>query len=282
MDFSKEVVSVDQQEVDDRLNDILSNTFSDEEKATILRQIVSMIDLTTLNGDDTLDKVVSLCEKGVNTEDVENKIPRVGAICVYPNFAGVVSDVLQDTGINTAVVATGFPSGQTFLNIKLMETEQAVNEGADEVDMVISRGKFLEQAYDAVYAEIEAVKKACNQAHLKVILETGELQNLTNVRFASQIAIAAGADFIKTSTGKIKPAATLDAFLVMTDVIKEHYKKTGKKIGIKPAGGISDADTALKYYRVVKENLGEEWLNNSLFRIGASSLLDNILLKIKN
>ncbi|HKK10748.1 MAG TPA: deoxyribose-phosphate aldolase, partial [Bacteroidales bacterium] len=222
-----------------------------------------------------------LCNKAKKTENKEQGIPKVAAICVYPNFSKLVSEELKNTNIKTAVVATGFPSGQTFREVKLLEVKKAVEAGAEEIDMVISRGVFLEKNYQEVFDEIKEVKKACADAHLKVILETGELENLTQVKIASHIAMEAGADFIKTSTGKINPAATTDAFLVMTDAIKEYHQKTGKKIGIKPAGGISDPETALKYYAIVKENLGEEWLNNQLFRIGASSLLNKLLHTIE-
>jgi deoxyribose-phosphate aldolase len=280
MNFISNIKPVDQQEINKRLESIFEPDNSPKNKLSILREIVSFIDLTTLNGDDTQEKVKALCSKGKNTENREQGVPAVAAICVYPNFARQVSESLIGTGIKTAVVATGFPSGQTFREVKLLEVKKAVEEGAEEIDMVISRGVFLEKNYDEVYSEIKAVKEACGQAHLKVILETGELENLTQVKIASHIAMEAGADFIKTSTGKIKPAATTDAFLVMTDAIKEFYERTGKKIGIKPAGGISDAETALQYYSIVKENLGEGWLNNELFRIGASSLLDKLLQSI--
>ncbi len=280
MNFLKDIHTIDSEQVIQRLQKISRPSIGEDDNATALCDIISFIDLTTLNGDDTQEKVKALCSKGKNTENREQGVPAVAAICVYPNFARQVSESLIGTGIKTAVVATGFPSGQTFREVKLLEVKKAVEEGAEEIDMVISRGVFLEKNYDEVYSEIKAVKEACGQAHLKVILETGELENLTQVKIASHIAMEAGADFIKTSTGKIKPAATTDAFLVMTDAIKEFYERTGKKIGIKPAGGISDAETALQYYSIVKENLGEGWLNNELFRIGASSLLDKLLQSI--
>lgn len=281
MNFINNIKPVDQQGINKRLEGILEANNSLEDNQSILKEIVSFIDLTTLNGDDTKDKVVALCNKAIETEDNEQGFPKVAAICVYPNFSKLVSEKLKNTSIKTAVVATGFPSGQTFREVKLLEVKKAVEEGAEEIDMVISRGVFLEKNYQEVFNEIKEVKKACGESHLKVILETGELENLSQVKIASHIAMEAGADFIKTSTGKIKPAATTDAFLLMTDAIKEFYKRTGKKIGIKPAGGISDTETALKYYAIVKENLGQEWLNNELFRIGASSLLDKLLQSIK-
>lgn len=281
MNFVDTIQPVNQQEINQRLESLLKPDVSLEGKKSFLKEIVSFIDLTTLNGDDTQEKVVALCNKAKESEDKEQGIPKVAAICVYPNFSKLVSKELKNTNIKTAVVATGFPSGQTFKDVKLLEVKKAVEEGAEEIDMVISRGVFLEKKYQAVFDEIREVKKACGGAHLKVILETGELENLSQVKIASHIAMEAGADFIKTSTGKIKPAATTDAFLVMTDAIKEYHQKTGKKIGIKPAGGISDPETALKYYAIVKEILGEEWLNNQLFRIGASSLLNKLLHAIE-
>ncbi len=281
MNFINNIKPVDQQGINKRLVSIFETDNFPKNNQSLLKEIVSFIDLTTLNGDDTQEKVVALCNKAIETEDLEQGIPKVAAICVYPNFSKLVSEKLKKTNIKTAVVATGFPSGQTFREVKLLEVKKAVEEGAEEIDMVISRGVFLEKNYQEVFNEIKEVKKACGEAHLKVILETGELENLNQVKIASHIAMEAGADFIKTSTGKIKPAATTDAFLVMTDAIKEFYKRTGKKIGIKPAGGISDTETALKYYAIVKENLGQGWLNNKLFRIGASSLLNKLLQSIK-
>lgn len=281
MNFISNIIPVDQQEINKRLESILETDSAPKDKQSTLKEIVSFIDLTTLNGNDTQEKVVALCNKAIETEDKEQGIPKVAAICVYPNFSKLVSEKLKNTNIKTAVVATGFPSGQTFREVKLLEVKKAVEEGAEEIDMVISRGVFLEKNYQEVFDEIREVKNACGEAHLKVILETGELDNLSQVKIASHIAMEAGADFIKTSTGKIQPAATTDAFLVMTDAIKEFYERSGKKIGIKPAGGISDTETALKYYAIVNENLGQEWLNNELFRIGASSLLNKLLQSIK-
>jgi len=271
------IPEVKENEIKNRVYSITQKKFSIPETFQALKNIISFIDLTTLNGNDTEEKVLSLCKKAINVENQSLGIPKVGAICVYPNFASLVSKNLKGTGVKTAVVATGFPSGQTFREVKLLEAEKAVEYGAEEIDMVISRGLFLEEKFEEVSEEIKAVKNACGKAHLKVILETGELENLTQVYKAAKIAIDAGADFIKTSTGKIKPAAEEKSFLVMTDAIKNHFKETGKKVGIKPAGGISDTSTALKFYAIVKENLGEEWLNNELFRIGASRLLDDIL-----
>lgn len=281
MKFLEDIQTIDAAQIDQRLQKILSQPISGDDKAAALRKVISLIDLTSLNGDDTSQKVASLCEKALNVKDDKANIPQVGAVCVYPNFAGQVSEALKGSGINTAVVATGFPSGQTFREVKLLEVQKAVEAGAREIDMVLSRGLFLEEKYQEVFDEIRQVKQACQSAHLKVILETGELRDLTQVYKASLIAMEAGADFIKTSTGKINPAATESAFLVMTDAIKKFFKNTGKQIGIKPAGGIAEAEKALGFYMVVKANLGEEWLNNELFRIGASRLLDNIIQTLK-
>ena len=280
MDFLRDIESVNEKAVKDQIQKISVSNYDATDRKDILRRLISLIDLTTLNGDDTMQKVVSLCNKAIKTENPEKGIPKVAAVCVYPNFSELVSEKLQGTGIKTAVVATGFPSGQTFREVKLLEVEKAVAAGAEEIDMVISRGLFLEKKYNEVFEEIKQVKQACGSAHLKVILETGELENLTQVKTASLIAIAAGADFIKTSTGKIKPAATPEVMWVMTSVIKQHYEETGNKIGIKPAGGISDAETAMLFYQIAAENLGDKWLNNNLFRIGASSLLDKLLQEI--
>lgn len=280
MNYQNNTPEIKEKEIKIRVENIIDQEAIKEKSAVILKSIIGMIDLTTLNGNDTREKVIALCRKGVQVENPSNQIPKVAAICVYPNFAKQVSEALQSSGIKTAVVATGFPSGQTFREVKLLEVQKAVASGAEEIDMVISRGLFLEKRYEEVFNEIKAVKEACQGAHLKVILETGELENLAQVYTASKIAIDAGADFIKTSTGKIKPAAEETSFLVMTDVIKNHFKETGKKVGIKPAGGISDSHTALKFYAIVRENLGVEWLNNQLFRIGASSLLDKILMEV--
>lgn len=204
----------------------------------------------------------------------------MAAVCVYPPFASLVRNLLKETAIKTACVATAFPSGQTTLAVKLMEVSSVVLEGAEEVDMVISRGKFLEGKFEEVAQEIVLVKASCGEAHLKVILETGELISVENIRKASELALMAGADFLKTSTGKIQPAATPEAFLIMLDTIHEYYQLTGEKIGIKAAGGIADAETALQYYMLIKEVLGNDWLNKNLFRIGASRLAENVFSEL--
>ena len=239
-----------------------------------------MIDLTTLEGMDTENKVKQMCYKASHLHDDFPGLPTVAAVCVYPNFVDVAVRELKGTGVKVASVATAFPSGHSSLEIKLEDTKMAVDQGADEVDMVISRGRFHQGEYQYVFDEIAAVKEACGKARLKVILETGELGTLDKVRKASDIAIYAGADFIKTSTGKIKPAATLPVTLVMLEAIKDYYYETGNMVGMKPAGGISNAKLALQYLIMVKETLGNKWLNNQWFRFGASSLANDILMQI--
>jgi len=239
-----------------------------------------MIDLTTLEGKDTKGKVQQLCYKAMHPYDSYSDIPKVAAVCVYPAFVSIAKKALEGSGIHVASVATAFPSGQTALEVKINEVKTAVDQGADEVDMVISRGEFLSGNYQYVFDEIAAVKEICGNTHLKVILETGELETLDNVRKASEIAIYAGADFIKTSTGKIQPAATMQVTYVMLDAIKDYYLKTGKMIGMKPAGGISNAKLALQYLVMLNEVLGEKWLNKNYFRFGASSLLNDLLMQM--
>ncbi len=247
----------------------------------VYREILSFVDLTTLEGSDTCERVSKLCTKSFSIEDSERNIPNVAAVCVYPPFVRQCKSELHGKEINVASVAGAFPSGQSPLPVKLEEIKFAVSEGADEIDMVISRGKFLEGKFEEVYQEIAAIKEVCKQAHLKVILETGELLTPENIRKASEIAILAGADFIKTSTGKIQPAATELAAIIMCETILEYYQKTGTRIGFKPAGGISEPDVAVRYYYIVEEILGKEWLNKHLFRIGASRLVDNLLKVIE-
>jgi len=268
---------IDEQEVKTRLSQILNQDFENLNRKDALRIILSVIDLTTLEGSDTNKKIKDVCFQARRFKVNGADIPNVAAVCFYPPFAALAKSQLKNTGINVACVAGAFPSGQAPLDVRIAEVRYAVEQGADEIDMVISRGRFLEGDFQYVYNEVEAIKEACGKAHLKVILETGELENLSNIRKASDIAIAAGADFIKTSTGKIPQAATLEAFIVMLDAIKEHYDKTGKMIGIKPAGGIRDAAEALKYLLVLDKVLGKKWMNNTWFRIGASSLANNVL-----
>ena len=241
---------------------------------------LSMIDLTTLEGMDTEGKVRQLCYKAQHLHDSMPGLPTVAAVCVYPNFVSIAKKEVAKSGILIASVATAFPSGNSSLPIKLEDVRMAVEGGADEIDMVISRGRFHGGDHQYVYDEIAEVKEACGTARLKVILETGELGTLDNVRRASDIAIAAGADFIKTSTGKIKPAATMPVTLVMLEAIRDHYFATGEMVGMKPAGGISKAKLALHYLIMVKETLGEAWLDNKWFRFGASSLANDVLMQL--
>ena len=272
---------VDKVGVEDRVNRITSRSIKNEAKIQGLKMALNMIDLTTLEGMDTKNKVVQMCYKAQHLHDEIRDLPSVAAVCVYPNFVKTAKDSLSGSDIKVASVATAFPSGNSSAKVKILDTKMAISNGADEVDMVISRGKFHMGEYNYVFDEIASIKEACgNKARLKVILETGELGNLDNIRLASDIAISAGADFIKTSTGKIKPAATLSVTLVMLEAIKDYYYKTGRMIGMKPAGGISNAKLALQYLLLVKETLGIKWLNNNWFRFGASSLANDLLMQI--
>jgi deoxyribose-phosphate aldolase len=270
----------DQTGVNERIERFCSRSIKTSSKTAGLKLALSMIDLTTLEGKDTNGKVRQLCYKAMHPHDSIKNLPTVAAICVYPSHVSTAKKALQGSDIKVASVATGFPSGQSSLDAKLNETKFAVEQGADEIDMVISRGQFLAGNYQYVFDEIASIKEACGKAHLKVILETGELDTLDNVREASEIAMFAGADFIKTSTGKIQPAATLQVTYVMLDAIKDFYLRTGKMIGMKPAGGISTAKIALQYLVMLNEVLGEKWMNKNYFRFGASSLVNDILMQL--
>jgi len=271
-----------QNKLSERVSEIVKRRLKDVNHTKMLKQILSFIDLTTLSGDDTIQKVTDLCKKAASFKDEKNDISNVAAVCVYPIFANLVSTLLKPYDINTACVAGAFPSGQSPLQIRILEVEDAVANGAQEIDMVISRGKLIEGDSSYISKEVKLIKEACKNAHLKVILETGELKTVKLIRQASELSILAGADFIKTSTGKINPAATPEAFLIMLDTIKEYFEKTEKKIGIKPAGGISTPNEAIVYYLLVLEILGEKWLNKEYFRIGASRLADNIYNEVIN
>lgn len=266
-----------QQTIEAIRNEINAEGFPDRDQ---LINMLSFVDLTTLEGSDNADRIEQLCEKAIYLPAHGEGIKNVAAVCVYSPFVALAYEMLQGSEIKVASVAGGFPSGQLPLHLKVSEVEYAVEQGADEIDIVISRGTFLEEDYDQVFDEIALMKEACGDAHLKVILETGELGSLTNIKKASIIAIEAGADFIKTSTGKIKPAATPEAAWVMLTCIKEHFEITGKRIGFKAAGGISDPLEAYLYAKLVEKILGKEWLTNSLFRIGASRLVDRLMEKI--
>jgi len=251
---------------------------SDEiNRQSALETIFSCIDLTTLEGTDNKKKINGLCDQAFGYRKLLSG-KTVAAVCVYSPFVRQAKAILSGSEIKVATVACAFPSGQLPLHLKIEEVKWAVAEGADEIDMVISRGKMLEGDFDAIYEEVSQVKKACGSTHLKVILETGELQSVQLIRKACELAIEGGADFLKTSTGKVSPAATPEAVVIMLDTIKEYYHATNIKIGLKPAGGISEPDDALLYYQLVSEIVGKDWLNNTLFRIGASRLAD----KLKN
>ena len=272
--------TVDQVGVVERASRFTKRSIKTTTKIAGLKMALSMIDLTTLEGMDTEGKVRQLCYKAQHLHDSMPGLPTVAAVCVYPNFVSIAKKEVAKSGILIASVATAFPSGNSSLPIKLEDVRMAVEGGADEIDMVISRGRFHSGDHQYVYDEIAEVKEACGTARLKVILETGELGTLDNVRRASDIAIAAGADFIKTSTGKIKPAATMPVTLVMLEAIRDHYFATGEMVGMKPAGGISKAKLALHYLIMVKETLGEAWLDNKWFRFGASSLANDVLMQL--
>ena len=274
------VTKVDKVGIEDRITRITKRSLKKEAKMEGLKMALNMVDLTTLEGMDTNNKVRQMCYKAMHLHDEYPGLPTVAAVCVYPNFVKLAVDSLKGSGVKVASVSTAFPSGHSTLDIKITDTKLAVDSGADEVDMVISRGKFHSGEFNFVHDEIAAIKEICGKARLKVILETGELGNLDNVRKASDIAMIAGADFIKTSTGKIKPAATLPVTLVMLEAIKDYYYNTGKMIGMKPAGGISNAKLALQYLLLVKETLGIKWLDNHWFRFGASSLANDLLMQI--
>lgn len=246
-----------------------------------LELAIRMMDLTTLEGKDTPGKVRQLCQKALRPFDSDASVGPCGAVCVYPNLVPVAKEALHGSTVKVASVATAFPSGQSPLPVKIDDTRRAIDLGADEIDMVIDRGSMLVGDYGKVFDEIAAIKEACGQTHLKVILETGELGSYDIVRKASELAIAAGGDFIKTSTGKIQPAATPAVTLVMLEAIRDHYYATGRKIGMKPAGGVRTAKQCLHYLVILKETLGDAWLTPDLFRFGASALLNDVLMQLE-
>ena len=272
---------VDQVGVNERVDSLKKRSIKQASKVWALDLTIRMMDLTTLEGKDTPGKVRALCAKAIHPEPGDPTIPSVAAVCVYPALVAIAKAALAGTSIKVASVATGFPSGQTFTDIKLAETRAAVAAGADEIDMVIDRGAFLSGDYSTVFDEIVAIKAAAAEAHLKVILETGELETLDNVRKASVLAMAAGADFIKTSTGKVTPAATLPVALVMLEAIRDFHRRTGRIVGMKPAGGIRTAKEAIGYLVVLYETLGPRWMTPDLFRFGASSLLNDVLQQLQ-
>jgi deoxyribose-phosphate aldolase len=272
-------IPIDAVGIQERVARIRTRSIKKDSKLQALELALRMMDLTTLEGSDSEGKVRQLCNKAMHPYTELPNIPSVAAVCVYPNRVALAKSILKDSSISIASVATAFPSGMSSLQIKLDDVRYAVSEGADEIDMVISRGAFLSGQYAKVYDEIAQIKEACESAHLKVILETGELGSLENVRMASDLAMKAGADFIKTSTGKIAPAATMPVVLVMLHAIRDYYYSTGVKIGMKPAGGIRSSKQAIQYLVMVKETLGNDWLDPSLFRFGASSLANDVLMQ---
>jgi deoxyribose-phosphate aldolase len=266
--------------VEERATALGKRSIKKDAKRSGIRLAISMLDLTTLEGKDSEGKVRQLCRKAVQPLPGDTTVPHVAAVCVYPNLVPVAKEALAGSGVKVASVATGFPAGLVPLPVKIDETRRAVAMGADEVDMVIDRGAFLSGEYAAVFEEIAAVKEACGPAHLKVILETGELETYDNVRKASHLAMAAGADFIKTSTGKVVPAATPAVVLVMLEAIRDHFFETGRRVGLKPAGGIRTSKQALHLLVLVKETLGDDWLTPDLFRIGASTVTNDLLMQL--
>ena len=274
-------INLDDAEIKKEVDLLIKTKLVEKDTTDVKKALFSFIDLTTLNSTDNDESVMKFTEK-VNRFDSEfADLKNVAAICVYPNFAQVVKDTLEVESVNIACVSGGFPSSQTFIEVKIAETAMAIMEGADEIDIVISVGQFLNENYEEMCDEIEELKNTCKDKHLKVILETGALQTSSNIKKASILSMYSGADFIKTSTGKQQPAATPEAALVMCQAIKEYYDITGNKIGFKPAGGINTVNDALIYYTIVKEILGEEWLTNKLFRIGTSRLANLLLSEIR-
>jgi deoxyribose-phosphate aldolase len=270
---------VDQVGAEARVATLGTRSIKTTAKAWAIDLAISMIDLTTLEGQDTPGKVRALCAKALRPDPADSTTPRVAAICVYPDMVPVAAAELAGSGVHLASVATAFPSGRAALSVKIADVKEAVASGADEIDMVIDRGAFLSGRYLQVFEEIVAVKHACGSAHLKVILETGELVTYDNVRRASWLAMLAGGDFIKTSTGKISPAATLPVTLVMLEAVRDFRDATHRQVGVKPAGGIRTTKDAVKYLVLVNETVGDDWLDPDWFRLGASSLLNDLLMQ---
>src|SRR5437870_10211660 len=273
--------SVDAVALEERAGALAKRSIKRDAKVFALELAIRTTDLTTLEGADTPGKVAALCSKAIRPDPTDASIASCAAICVYPNLVPTARERLEGSGVHVAAVATGFPSGQYPTPIKVADVRSAVELGADEIDMVIDRGAFLSGRYAKVYDEVVRVKEACGAAHLKVILETGELGTYDNVRRATLLAMAAGADFIKTSTGKLPPAATLPVTLVMLEAIRDVYEETGRRVGMKPAGGIRQSKQAVQYLVQLHETLGVDWLTPDLYRIGASSLLNDVLMQIR-
>ena len=273
-------VPVDATMIEERAASFAKRSIKNASKLAGLKMAISMMDLTTLEGKDTPGKVAHLCRKAMVPCELKYDVPACAAVCVYPNLVATAKASLAGSNVKVAAVATAFPSGLSALKVKLDDVRHAVAAGADEIDMVIDRGQFLSGQYNKVVNEITRVKEACGPAHLKVIFETGELVTYDNVRLASHLAMDAGADFIKTSTGKVVPAATPGVTLVMLEAIRDHFYETGVRIGMKPAGGIRTAKQALAYLVMVRETLGDDWLTPDLFRFGASTLLNDVLMQV--
>ncbi|GAA0324232.1 deoxyribose-phosphate aldolase [Actinoallomurus spadix] len=270
---------VDQVGAEERAARLATRSIKKSAKAYAIDLAISMVDLTTLEGADTPGKVRALCAKAAHPDPADASVPKVAAVCVYSDLVGEAVRALDGTGIGVASVATAFPSGRAPLDAKLADTRRAIDDGASEIDMVIDRGAFLAGDHQKVFDEIVAVKAECGDVHLKVILETGELVTYDNVRRASWLAMLAGADFIKTSTGKVSPAATLPVTLVMLEAVRDFRAATGRQVGVKPAGGIRTTKDAIKYLVLVNETAGPDWLTPEWFRLGASSLLNDLLMQ---
>lgn len=273
-------VELNDDEIKAQTTALLDKHLAANNTAEVKKLLFSCIDLTSLNSTDSEEHIMKFTQKVNDFDDTFPMLKNVAAICVYPNMAEIVRDTLEADNVNIACVSGGFPSSQTFLEVKIAETALALHSGADEIDIVISLGKFLSGDYEGMCDEIEELKATCGEKHLKVILETGALASASNIKKASVLAMYSGADFIKTSTGKMNPAATPEAAYVMCQAIKEYHQQCGRKVGFKPAGGINTVEDALKYYTIVKEVLGDEWLNKDLFRIGTSRLANLLLSEI--
>ena len=281
--YLKTLSGVDQVGANARAAMLSTRSIKTSSKRWAIDTAISMVDLTTLEGADTAGKVEAICTKAVRPDPTDSSVPSVGAICVYNDMVGVARkhlDLIGGKHVPVAAVSTAFPSGRASIEVKVLDTQDAIDAGASEIDMVIDRGAFLEGRLIDVFNEIVTIRQVCgDKAHLKVIFETGELVTYDNVRKASFLAMAAGADFIKTSTGKVAPAATAPVVLVMLEAVRDFYEMTQKRIGVKPAGGIRNTKDAIKQLVLVKEVAGEEWLNSKLFRIGASALLNDLLMQ---
>ncbi len=279
--LSKYNTNLEDAVVAQEVEQLMAEKLSENNTTEVKKFLFNCIDLTTLKTTDSQESVLKFTEKVNEFDEEYAEMGSVAAICVYPNFAKIVSNTLEVEDVNIACVAAGFPSSQTFTEIKIAETSMALHDGATEIDIVINVGSFLSGDYESMCDEVEELKEVCKNHHMKVILETGALKSAANIKKASILAMYSGADFIKTSTGKMDPAATPEAAYVMCKAIKEYYLETGRKVGFKPAGGLSTVEDALKYYTIVKEVLGEEWLNNHLFRLGTSRLANLILSEVK-